>query len=187
MSTQNPSAARDAAVFIDLENTLGISSLTNRDRYQKRIDVLVERLPLLLGKPEMTLDLWATAQTHRKRVRGEGTHYQKRMLSGERQQVTRETFKKYSGQVVFSKHKDADTVFIEEVRLRLKRKKLPRWVVFVTGDTGFRGVASEVSRAGHQTAVVVPRQMASPFWLTAVGRMLLYEDIFKPHQVIDAK
>lgn len=181
MSTQNPSAARDAAVFIDLENTWGTSSPVNRDRYQRRIDTFVRCLPLLLDKPEMTIDLWAVAQTHRKRMRGDGTHYQKLFVSEERQQLTTAAFKKYEGEVVFSKHKDADTVLIEEVRLRLKRQRLPRQVIFVTGDTGFMGLVKEVSRE-HWTALVLPHQQANSFWLTAVDKIIRLEEIFKPQE-----
>ncbi len=180
MSTQE-TAARAAAVFIDLENNFGIPTVNSAQRFENRVDQFVRQLSLALGQDGVdSFEWWAVAQTCRKRERRDGTTYFEPFMSEPQGRILINAFKKHNGKVVLSRHKKADDVLIEELSLRLRRKHLPHFVVVVSEDTGYRKVLGEASRAGCRTiGVVRGRTLQSPFWLASTDRLLAYEDILE--------
>lgn len=178
MSTQE-SAAQEAAVFIDLENAFPIPIIDKIEDYKKKIDTFLLHLPKALEQTNLVLKPWAVAREVLERKTEAGPPRYEPLVSETQKELVKDIFRPHRGVVVWSRNKIADTVLIEEIKQRLKRNRLTKTVVLVTGDSDFMPIARQV-REKHRMIVVCPSKNIRPQWHNAVDRLLYVRDVLYP-------
>ena len=153
MSMQNPSAAHEAAVFIDLES-LGSFPTKRQQRYYEDLFKVIDALPGIVARYGFTpSDYWAVAHAFREKNNHLGKYFLPKIYPHEQQKLS-EKLSSRNVTVSWCKEVIADLALIAEVERRLKEKSLPECVVFVTNDGDFAALGQKIANTGRFVVVV---------------------------------
>lgn len=149
-------AAKKAAVFIDIESFGNMPSKDDGRRYLKSMARLFDGIPKTLGSYGIVpTHYWAVARAQKPRPYQGGW---KTIVSPQRQVLVSDAFLQSGVSMSWCRKTIADTAIITEIKRRASERVLPGCVVLMTNDGDFAGTARQLMSIGYFVVVIGHQQ-----------------------------